>query len=83
VLGALRDGELVLISAAGTVQSHTVGAIPLELLAQAVIAEVPVLPVTTMSSSIGRTARVSVGAAVAAEQVRQGLLRMLESHRGS
>lgn len=80
VLGALRDGELVLISAAGTTDSRQVGAVPHELLAQAAIAEVPVLPVTTMSSLISRTARVAVGGAVPAEQVRQDLQRMLDSH---
>lgn len=80
VLCALRDGELVLISAAGTADFRHAGEVPDELLEQAVIAEVPVLPVTTMSSLISRTACVAVGDAVPAEQVRQDLQRMLDSY---
>ena len=93
VLSALRDGELVLISAAGTAHSRQAGAVPHELVGQAVIAKVPVLPVTTMSSSFRRTAHVVVGAAVTlrrerigplahvelAEQVQHQLQRMLDN----
>ena len=95
VLGALRDGEVVLISAAGTSHPHQAGAVSYELVGQAVIAEVPVFPVTTLSSRIGRAAHVVVGEQVVprrvrsgplaqvelAEQVHHQLQRMLDTHR--
>jgi len=78
VLGALRDGELVLISAAGTRNGRQAGVVPYELIGQAVIADVPVLPVTTISSSFGRTAHVAVGTPVLARRERTGPLAHVE-----
>lgn len=78
VLGALRDGELVLISAAGTSHPHHAGAVPHELVGQAVVAEVPVLPVTTISSRFGRAAHVAVGAPVSLRRARNGPLAHVE-----
>ena len=78
ILGALRDGELVLISAAGTSHPRHAGAVPHEFVGQAVTAQVPVLPVTTISSRFGRTAHVEVGAAVNLRQVRSGPLAHVE-----
>ncbi len=78
VLGALRDGELVLISAAGTSHARHAGVVSYELVGQAVIAQVPVLPVTTISSRFGRTAHVTVGTPVNARRERHGPLAHVE-----
>ena len=78
VLSALRDGELVLVSAAGTAHPRHAGAVPHELVGQAVVAQVPVLPVTTISSRFGRAAQVVVGPAVTARRERSGPLAHLE-----
>ena len=78
VLSALCDGELVLISAAGTYDPRHAGAVPFELIGQAVIAQVPVLPVTTISSRIGRTAHVVVGQPVSPRRERSGPLAHVE-----
>lgn len=78
VLSALRDGELVLISAVGTSHARQAGAVPFELVGQAVIAHVPVLPVTTISSRLGRTAHVVVGQPVSLRRERSGPLAHVE-----
>ena len=78
VLGALRDGELVLISAAGTSHSLHAGAVPHELVGQAVVAQVPVLPVTTISSRFGRAAHVAVGVPINLRRERNGPLAHVE-----
>ena len=78
VLSALRDGELVLVSAAGTRHARQAGAVPHELIGQAVIAQVPILPVTTINSRVGRAAHVAVGPAVTARRERIGPLAYVE-----
>ena len=78
VLSALRDGELVLISATGTSDPRHAGAVPFELIGQAVIAQVPVLPVSTISSRLGRTAHVAVGQPVSPRRERSGPLSHVE-----
>lgn len=78
VLGALRAGELVLISAAGTSHRRHAGAVPHELVGQAVAAQVPVLPVTTISSSLSRSAHVTLGAPVSLRHERHGPLAHVE-----
>ncbi len=78
VLGALRAGELVLVSAGGTTHARHAGAVPHELVGQAVIAQVPVLPVTTMSGRFSRTAHVVVGAPVQLRHERNGPLAHVE-----
>ncbi len=78
VLGALRGGELVLISAAGTSHPRQAGAVPHELVGQAVVAQVPALPVTTISNRFGRTAYVEVGAPVNLRRERNGPLAHVE-----
>ncbi len=78
VLGALRDGELVLISSASTSHARHAGAVPYELVGQAVIADVPVLPVSTLSSRFSRTAHVEVGAPVNLRRERSGPLAHVE-----
>lgn len=61
VLGALQHHELVLISAEGTNHPRNAGKVPHELVGPAVLAGVPVFPVATMSSTVGRAAWVEVG----------------------
>lgn len=78
VLGALRDGELVLVAAAGTRDARHAGDVPPDLVGQAVVADVPVLPVTTLSSSLSRRAEVTVGTAVGMHRERTGPLAHIE-----
>jgi len=78
VLGALRGGELVLVSAAGTSHAQHAGPVPHELVGQAVVADVPVLPVATVSSRFERSAHVVVGAPVALRRARRGPLAHVE-----
>lgn len=78
VLSALRAGELVLVSAAGTAHARHAGTVPHDLVGQAVIAQVPVLPVATVSSRFGRTAHVAVGAPVQVRRERHGPLAHIE-----
>ena len=78
VLGALRHHELVLISCAGTNHPRHAGAVPHELVGPAVVAGVPVFPVATMSSAIGRAARVEVGPQVRPRRKRRGPLAEVE-----
>jgi hypothetical protein len=61
VTGALRNGELVMISAKPTNHPRLVGAVDHELVTGAVLHDTPVFPVVAMSTSIGRSARVEVG----------------------
>ena len=96
VLGALRHHELVLVSASPTAHPRHAGTVPHELVGPAVVAGVPVFPVATMSSTVGRSARAEVGPRVRlrhkrrgplaevelAEQVQQHLQRMLDVFGG-
>lgn len=78
VLGALRNGELVLMSAAGTSHPRHAGTVHAELVGQGVVASVPVLPVATMSRRFGRAAQVVVGSPVTARNSRTGPLAHVE-----
>lgn len=78
VLGALQHHELVLISAEGTSHPRHAGKVPHALVGPAVMAAVPVFPVATMSSTIGRTARVEVGPQVRPRRKRRGPLAEVE-----
>ncbi|MDO8364573.1 MAG: hypothetical protein Q7V88_16900 [Actinomycetota bacterium] len=78
VLGALRHHELVLVSAAGTSHPRHAGAVPHDLVGAAVVAGVPVFPVATMSSSLGRAARAEVGPQVRPRRKRRGPLAEVE-----
>lgn len=78
VLGALRHHELVVVSAEGTSHPRNAGAVPHELVGPAVVAGVPVFPVATMSSTIGRGARVEVGPQVRQRRKRRGPLAEVE-----
>lgn len=78
VLSALSHNELVLIAAEGTAHPRHAGKVLHELIGPAVVTGVPVLPVATMSSTIGRAARVEVGPAVRARRKRRGPLAEVE-----
>jgi 1-acyl-sn-glycerol-3-phosphate acyltransferase len=78
VRGALRNHELVIISAAGTNHSRHAGAVPHELVGAAVVTGSPVFPVATMSNAVGRTARAEVGAQVRPRRSRRGPLSEVE-----
>jgi hypothetical protein len=78
IRGALHDGELVVVPAAGTTDPRHAGAVDARLVGAAVIAGVPVFPVASMSSLIGRAARVDVGAAVRPHRKRRGPLAEVE-----
>ncbi len=75
---ALRNGEVVLISAEATSHPRHVGAIRHELLTGAVLLEAPVVPVATMSNMTGRTARVEVAERVVRRPSRRGPLAEVE-----
>lgn len=78
VLSALRHHELVLVSAEGTNHPRHAGTVPHHLVGPAVVAGVPVFPVATMSSAVGRAARVEVGAQVRPRRKRRGPLAEVE-----
>ncbi len=78
VQGALRHHELVLIAAEHTSHPRAAGKVPHELVGPAVVVGVPVFPVATMSSAIGRAARVEVGAQVRPRRKRRGPLAEVE-----
>ncbi len=78
IASALGHNELVLVAAEGTSHPRNAGKVPHELIGPAVVAGVPVFPVATMSSTIGRAARVEVGPAVRARRKRRGPLAEVE-----
>ena len=78
VLGALQHHEIVLISAEGTNHPRNAGKVPHELVGPAVVAGTPVYPVATMSSALGRGARVEVGPQVRPRRKRRGPLAEVE-----
>jgi 1-acyl-sn-glycerol-3-phosphate acyltransferase len=78
VLNALAHNELVLVAAEGTTHPRNAGKVPHELIGPAVLAGVSVFPVATMSSTVGRAARVEVGAAVHPRRKRRGPLAEVE-----
>ena len=78
VSNALRNGEVVLISARGTSHPRNVGPVRHELLTGAVLLDAPVIPVATISNVAGRNARVEVGAALRRRRTRRGPLAEVE-----
>lgn len=74
VHGALHHGELVVLAASSTTHPRFAGEIDPALVAAAVRAGVQVYPVASMSSPVGRSARVQVGAAVRSRVKRRGPL---------
>ena len=78
VANALRNGEVVLISAQSTNHPRHVGTIRHEQLTGAVLLGAPVLPVATMSNPGGRAARVEVAAPLRRRRRRRGPLAEVE-----
>jgi hypothetical protein len=78
VHGALRAGELVVMSTTATSDARDVGRIDHTLVGAAVAASVRVHPVATISSPVVRTARVEIGAATHPPRRRRGPLVELE-----
>jgi 1-acyl-sn-glycerol-3-phosphate acyltransferase len=74
VRGALHHGELVVLAAAPTNHPRYAGTIDPALVGAAVMAGVGVFPVASMSSPIGRSTRVQVGAQVRLRTKRRGPL---------
>ena len=78
IRSALRDGELVVISTNGTRNPRHAGAVDPALLGTAVITGTPVFQVASMSSPVGRAARVEVGPQIRPARKRRGPLAELE-----
>ncbi len=74
----LAAGELVVLGAASTISPHRVGVIDHLLVGAAVAAKVPVFPAATASSSLQRSARLQISAAVPVNRRRRGPLAELE-----
>jgi hypothetical protein len=78
ISGALRAGELVVVSANGTRNPRHAGPIDPALIGAAVVSGTPVYPVASMSTPFGRTARVEVGPQVRPTRKRRGPLADFE-----
>jgi 1-acyl-sn-glycerol-3-phosphate acyltransferase len=78
IRSALRDGELVVVSTRGTRNPRHAGAVDPALIGTAVSTGTPVFPVASMSSPIGRAARVEVGPPMRSNRKRRGPLAELE-----
>lgn len=78
ISGALRAGELVVVSAKGTRDPRHAGVVDPKLVATAIASHTPVYPVASISSLFGRAARVEVGPVVRPRRKRRGPLADLE-----
>ena len=78
IASALRNGQLVMISAARTRHPRQAGAVDHSLIATAVLTDTPVFPVATMSSPVARSARVEVGPVERLRRKRRGPLAEVE-----
>ena len=78
IAGALRAGELVVLGAAGTGNPRHAGAIDHTLVAAAIAEHVPVHVGATLSSLVGRQARVEIVGALRAGRRRRGPLAEVE-----
>ena len=78
ISGALRAGQLVIVSAQGTRDPRHAGAVDPTLIGSAVVTGKPVFPVASMSTPFGRAARVEVGPQVRPRVRRRGPLAELE-----
>lgn len=78
IRGALRAGELVVVSAAATNNPRHAGPIDHAVIGAAVTSGTPIFPVASMSSLFGRAARVEVGPQVRPHRKRRGPLAELE-----
>jgi len=78
VAAALRNHEVVLISAHQTSHPRHAGKVDHELVAAAVMAKAPIFPIASMSALIGRAARVEVGPQLRPRHKRRGPLAEVE-----
>jgi hypothetical protein len=78
ISGALRAGELVVVSAQGTGNPRHAGPVDHALIGTAVVSGTPVYPVASMSTPLRRTTRVEVGPQVRPRRKRRGPLAELE-----
>jgi 1-acyl-sn-glycerol-3-phosphate acyltransferase len=78
VRGALRHGELVLIGAGATNHPRHAGTVDHQMIGAAVTSGVAVVPVASMSSMFGRSARAEVGAPIRQRRNRRGPLADVE-----
>ena len=78
ISGALRAGELVVVSAKGTRDPRHAGTVDPKLVATALASRTAVYPVGSISSLFGRAARVEVGPVVRPRRKRRGPLAELE-----
>jgi hypothetical protein len=76
--GALRAGELVVLGAAPVAHPRRAGVVDHELLGAAVREQAPVHVAATLSTVIGREARVEVTRALRARRNRRGILAEVE-----
>ena len=78
VEGALRHHELVVMPTAATRHPRHAGAVDVALIAAALATGTPVFPAASMSSPLGRGARVEIAPAVRAKRKRRGPLGDIE-----
>lgn len=76
--GALRNGELVVLGAASTSNPRHAGKVDHELVAAAVRERAPIYVAATLSTMIGRSARVEVSGPLRAGRKRRGPLAEVE-----
>jgi hypothetical protein len=78
VEGALHHNELVVLPTAATRHPRHAGAVDVTLIAAALSTGAPVFPVASMSSPLGRSARVEIAPAVRPKRKRRGPLGDIE-----
>jgi hypothetical protein len=78
VAAALRDGELLVYGAAGTLDPRQVGDVDHRIVGVAVRTGAPVFPAAVGVSPVGRAARIDVGGAVSPPRRRRGPFAELE-----
>jgi len=78
VTGALRDGQLLLVGAAGTMNPRRVGAIDHRLIGPAVQLGAPVFPAAVAVAQTSRSARIEIARPIRPSRRRRGPLAELE-----
>lgn len=78
VAGALRDGQVLVIGASGTLDPRKLGEIDHRLIGPAVELNIPVFPAAVAVSQTSRSARIEIASAVKPSPKRRGPLAELE-----
>ncbi len=78
VAGALRDGQVLVIGASGTLDPRKLGNIDHRLVGPAVELDIPVFPAAVAVSQTSRSARIEIASAVKPSSKRRGPLSELE-----